>query len=98
MNENEMAMSRIEQLLEENTALAEENNKILRQLRRATRAAFWTRLILWAIVIILPILLLRPFINALVPVTGDGTAPLGLPSKEQIERLMRTYESGELGQ
>lgn len=94
-----MSLSRMEQLLQDNLELAEENNRLLRQLRRAVRASFWARIILWAIVIALPLLLLRPVLNAVVPATGDGAGPFGLfPSLEDAEKFREILDSGSLAQ
>ena len=102
MDEDKITLARLEQLMEENLELAEENHRMLKEMRRMGRVSFWTRVVLWALVIILPLLLLKPVLNMLFPVTGDDTVPglnvPGFPSKEDIERAIRTYESGELAE
>jgi hypothetical protein len=95
MDEERMAMTRIEQLLEDNLELAEENNRILRDLRRVGRWGFWLRLLLWAAVIILPFLLLRPIISTLIPgATSDGAgfSVFGLPNQEQLKDVLDAYQ------
>jgi hypothetical protein len=95
MNDEQMSMARIEQLLEENLQLAEENNRLLRDLRRVGRWGFWLRLLLWAAVIILPFLLLRPILTTLVPgATNDGAgfSIFGLPNQEQLKDVLDAYQ------
>jgi hypothetical protein len=96
MDEDQITLSRIEQQLQDNLELAEENNRLLRQVRRSLRVSFWLRILIWAVVIILPILLLGPILNAIIPATGDAAGPLGLPSVEDLERLREAFDSANL--
>lgn len=94
MEIDEQALSRIEQLLEDNLEVAEENNKLLHSLRRTQRWAFWGKLLLWIIVLGLPVLLLGPYLHALLPVTGEGSHSLfGLPSADQVKALLNAYHA-----
>ena len=95
MNEEQMTLTRVEQLLQENLELSEENNKLLRDLRRTARLGFWFKLLIWAAVIILPFLLLKPILETLVPATGAGEAGFsifGLPSQDQLEGVIDAYQ------
>ena len=93
MNDDEqMRLTRLEQLLEENMEISQETNSIVRDLRRTTRWAFAIKLVLWAAVIILPFLLLKPIIETLVPAAGSGSGFLGFPSQENIERAIESYQ------
>lgn len=94
MEEDKMALARVEQLLEENLEIAEENNRLLRDLRRTGRIAFWLKLVLWAVVLILPFLLIGPIIEALVPAASNGQngSFLGLPSPEQLQQVLDLYQ------
>ena len=92
-----MTLTRVEQLLEETRELAEENNRLLRDLRRTARMGFWFKVLLWAAVIILPFLLLKPILETLVPAarTGDqGVGVFGLPSEAQLEGIIDAYQGG----
>lgn len=94
--EDQMKIARIEQLLEENLELAEENNKLLIDMRRAARWGLFIKIIVWAAIIILPLLLLKPIIETLLP-SAAGSDPAGLnifgfPSQEDIERALDTYQ------
>lgn len=96
MNDEQMQLARIEQLLEENLEIAEETNNMLRDLRRWNRAGFWFRVLVWAAVIVLPFLLLKPIIETLVPSLGGNTPGngfFGLPSQADIERAIESYQA-----
>lgn len=98
MNDEQMTLTRVEQLLEENLELAEENNKLLHDLRRTARLGFWFKLLVWAAVIILPFILLKPILETLIPAarTGEGgVGVFGLPSQEQLENVIDTYQGGQ---
>lgn len=71
----EIQLARLEQLLEENLELAEENNKLLREMRRWSRLGVFVKVILWAAVIILPFLLLKPVIEQLFPAATGISDP-----------------------
>lgn len=92
MNDDSMQLTRIEQLLEENLEVAQETNEMLRDLRRTARWGFWLRLLVWAAVIILPFLLLKPILETLVPATGTGSGPFGFPSQEQLKEVLDAYQ------
>lgn len=99
MDDEKMTLARVEQLLEENLELAEENNRLLRELRRAGRISFWLKLVLWAAVLILPFLLIGPLLEALVPAASgsQGSSFLGFPSPDQLQEALDIYQ-GQLGE
>ena len=95
-----MTLARIEQLLEDNLRLTEENNRLIREVRRNGKMAFWFKVALWAVIIILPFLLIGPILEALVPaVNGEtgGVNLLGLPSSGQLQDVLDAYQ-GQLGE
>ena len=95
---DEQSLKRIEQLLEEVQEVAEENNRILLNMQRQARWAFWGKLVLWLVVLVLPLLLLGPIIHAILPYDTTGTNTFfGLPSPEQIQQLMSAYKDAGLG-
>lgn len=62
-------------LLERTHRLAEENNSILRSMRRTSRFAFIARLIYWAVIILLGFgayYFIQPYINSLLSLVGNG--------------------------
>jgi hypothetical protein len=91
---DEQALARIEQLLQDTLEVAEENNKLLLQMQRTARWAFIGKIILWIVLLGLPLLFLGPLLNALFPYTSaESGSVFGLPSPEQLEQLMSTYQS-----
>lgn len=91
-------LSRLEELLEDNLHLAKENNRILRDMRRTGRIAFWAKVILWTVVLILPIFLIGPFLRYISPLTGgviptSTTTLFGIPSSEQVEKAVQQYKA-----
>ncbi|MES2225901.1 MAG: hypothetical protein V4480_03780 [Patescibacteria group bacterium] len=98
---DEASISRIEQLLEETKELAEENNRLLRDIRRTNRISFWSKVILWTVVLILPFIFLGPLLRALVPATGTGVGGgtlFGLPSPTEFQKIIDTYRAGNTSQ
>lgn len=88
--EIEKKLAQLQELLEETSAVVNENNRLIRDMRRLSRVAFWFKLILWILVLGLPFLFIGPLFQALFPaITGHGSF-LGLPSMEQ---LMQAFES-----
>lgn len=62
-------------LLERTYKLAEENNGILRSIRRSTRVALFMRMFYWVIVIGVSIgayYLIQPYVNFLLNLIGSG--------------------------
>lgn len=88
---------RIEQLAEETRALAEENNRLLREARRFARIGIALRILVWLVVLVVPLLVVGSVIRAIAPIPVDGTAPglFGLPSGEQLQDVLDAYR-GEL--
>jgi hypothetical protein len=94
-DEQQMSITRLEQLLEENLELAEENNRLIREIRRTGRIAFWLKLVLWATVLILPFLLIGPILAALIPAAGGASgSTFGIPTAEQFQSLLEAYQGG----
>ena len=81
-------------------ALVKDNHDMLRAIRRAQWYSFWGKVIFWAVVVILPFLLYRhylePFVSKFAP-TGTSTSvkgSFGLPSTADIENLIKLYTGG----
>jgi hypothetical protein len=66
----------IQALLNQNLTLLQENNRLLLNMRKWGRVAFWFKVAIWAVVLIAPLLLL-PFVASLLP-----SAVSGLPGIE----------------
>lgn len=95
---DETDIARLEQLLEETKEIAEENNQLLREIRRNWRISFWIKVALWAAVIILPFLLIKPILDAIVPAVNgqqNGVGVFGVPDTAELQQLIDTYR-GEI--
>lgn len=94
--DQEQRIARLEEQLDDLLELAEENNKILISMQRTARWSFWGKLLIWIIVLVLPFIVLGPFLKALVPgiAGGDGKSLFGLPSETQVKALLEAYKQG----
>lgn len=57
-----MATENLEELLRENLRLAQENNSLLRKMRRASLLGFWFKVLFYLVIIGLPIFLYRFYV------------------------------------
>jgi len=89
----------IKRLLEETRALARDNHRMLRAIRREHWLGLIARLIIWAVVILLPLYIyqqyLGPLIKAVVPTTATSTNAFGLPSSADIQKLINSAKAGQ---
>ena len=93
MNEDHsMQLTRIEQLLEDNLEATQEVNERVRSMQRAARWGFWLKAVIWAAVIILPFLLLKPILQTFVPATGADSGFFGFPSQADLEKALDSYQ------
>ena len=79
---------RIEKLLTENQALLIENNTILKKQEKRAVRSFWLRVVWFAILIGLPIILL-PYIMATV------MGSMGLPAGDSSSSMSETLKNAE---
>jgi uncharacterized membrane protein (DUF106 family) len=80
--------AKIEKDLAELREIAEENNDFMREIRSMMRISFWSKLIIWAVVLILPFYLYSAFLAPILSGMGLG----GFPSADQIKTLMDAYQ------
>jgi hypothetical protein len=93
MSDDLMQLTRIEQLLQENLEAAQETNDMIRDMRRTARWGFWLKVLVWAAVIILPFLLLKPILETFVPAAaGSGTGVFGFPSGDELKGVLDAYQ------
>ena len=88
----------IKHLLEETHALARENNRILRAIRRSQWIGFIFKLIIWAIVLLLPLYLYQHYLQPLFGSISSGvtpSGPFGIPTSADIQKLINSYKSGQ---
>ena len=98
---DEADIARLEQLLEETKEIAEENNQLLREIRRNWRISFWVKVAIWVAVLALPFLLIGPILNALVPAANgqqNGVGLFGVPDAAELQQLIDTYRAEVEGQ
>lgn len=85
-------------LLEETHALAKDTHRVIREMRREQWFAFFFKIIVWIIVIILPVYFfaeyLTPVIQQMTPPgqTAHWTGWFGLPSSADIQNLINSYK------
>lgn len=91
---DEANTARIEELLRDIHELTEENNRLVRRVLRDNAIAFWSKVIIWIAVIVLPLIFWKPILNTLLPFTGStsGGNSYGLPSQAQIQQLLQDYK------
>ena len=88
--------ARIEELLRDLQESVNENNRILRRIQRSNAISFWGKLIIWTLVIVLPIIFLKPILNTILPFAGyttPGVGSYGLPSQAEIQQLLQAYRA-----
>lgn len=91
--------ARIIQLLEENLVVAKETQERLLRMERLNRFSFWAKVVLWVVVLVVPLLLIGPFLGTIERfLTGGADAPSvgGLPSPNAVKDALDLYRTGEL--
>ncbi|MFA5942252.1 MAG: hypothetical protein WC798_01095 [Candidatus Paceibacterota bacterium] len=86
-------------LLEETHALAKDNHRMLRAVRRSQWLSFLSTIIIWVVVLALPLYLykeyLAPTIDKISELSGVSTTTtsgfLGLPTSTDIQKLIDSY-------
>ncbi len=68
--------------------MVEENNRILREMRRWTLVGFWSKVFIWLLVLFLPLYLYSAFLAPWL----SGTSMMGLPSLEQLQTVLEAYQ------
>jgi hypothetical protein len=89
----------IERQLEEIHALAKDNHRMLRSIRRGQMFSFLSTIIIWVAVLAIPLYLyqqyLEPIVNKISAVSGMSTTTtsgfLGLPTFTEVGNLINSY-------
>lgn len=93
----EERLDQLEELVHEQHKLAKDTNRIVRDMRRTGRIAFWFKAILWIIVLGLPIFFLGPILRYFTSVTGvpvpSSASVFGVPSADQIQKAISDYKA-----
>lgn len=87
--------------LDEQALLITEISDRVRRMERLGRFSFWAKVVIWALVLVLPLLFLGSIIDLFSSFLQGGEAAgavMGLPSPEMIREAMELYKSGEFSQ
>ena len=92
--------SEIKRQLEEIHALAKDNHRILRAVRRHQLFGIITTIVLWLVVLIAPFYLYQQYLQPLVAkfqATPGATASgfFNLPSSAELQKLINSYKAGQ---
>jgi len=89
----------IKQQLEEIHALAKDNHRMLRAIRRSQWFGLFGKIIIWAIVLLLPLYLYQLYLQPLVNKVSTGASTtsgfLGLPTSADLQKLINSYTAGK---
>ena len=83
--------------LDEIHALAKDNHRMLRAIRRDQWFGFVGRIIIWIIVLALPLYLyqqyLQPFVSKFSAASGTTTSgPFGFPTTAELQKLLNSFQ------
>ena len=90
-------------LIEETHALAKDNHRILRSIRRSQRISFFSTVLVWVIVLALPLYLyqayLAPTISKISELSGVSTTTttslFGLPTSTEVGKVINSIKGGQ---
>jgi len=88
----------LERTLDEIHALAKDNHRMLRAIRRSQWLSFFSTVIIWVVVLALPLYLyqqyLQPIIERISTASGMSTSTtsgfLGLPTSAELQKLINS--------
>jgi hypothetical protein len=86
----------VREMLKETLELERENNELLKRMQRIGRIAFWSKVVIYAVLIGLPLLLIAPLMSYLGTLTGGVSSDqnilnstlFGVPTPETIKTLL----------
>ena len=88
----------LRRMLEENLALSKDNQRMLRAIRRDQWLGFIGRIVIWAIVLLLPLYLyqqyLEPIVSKFSTTPGEFTSGIfGLPTSAEVQKLINSFKA-----
>jgi len=91
----------LKKLLEENLAVAKDNNRLLREMRRNAILGLIAKVVIWLVLLGVPLLFLSAYLGPLMDtLTGQSangasipSGFFGVPSEEQINKLIEQYQA-----
>lgn len=89
----------IKKLVEDTHALARDTHRLVRAMRRDQWVSFFARIVIWAIVLLLPLYIYQQYFYPILSKFSQGTTTsssgfLGLPSVD-IQKLINSYTTGQ---
>jgi len=91
----------IKREMEEIHALAKDNHRLLRAMRRHQLFGMVVSIVFWLVILITPFYLYQQYLQPFVAkfqttTTGSPTSgPFGLPSSAEIEKLINSFKAGQ---
>jgi hypothetical protein len=90
----------LKRTLDEIHALAKDNHRMLRAIRRDQWIGLVTKIIFWFIVVVAPLYLyqqyLQPFVTKFTATTGTPTSGFfGLPTTADLQKLINSLKAGK---
>ncbi len=91
----------LKRMLDETHALVKDNHRMLRALRRYQLVGFFGKIIIWALVLILPLYLYQQYLGPLVAkfsAFSETSVPssmlFDLPTATELQKLINSYKAG----
>ncbi len=79
------------QMLERTLELEEENNRILKRMQFMDRIGLWTKVIIWALILGLPVIFFQPLMNFVQQYLVEHAAMVGLPP-EALQKAIESFK------
>lgn len=92
----------LKRMLDETHALAKDNHRMLRALRRYQIMGFFGKIVIWAIVLVLPLYLYQQYLgpliskfSALSETSIPGSGVFTLPTSAELQKLIDSYKAAQ---
>ena len=91
----------LKRLLEETNALAKDNHRMLRAIRRDYWIGLAGKILFWVIILALPLYFYQQYLQPLVDKFSTSTGvsansgPFGLPTTAELQKLIDSYKAGK---
>ncbi len=79
------------QMLERTLELEQENNRMLKHMQLMDRIGFWSKLIIWALILGLPVIFFQPLMNFVQNYLVEHAALVGLPP-EALQKAVDSFK------
>ncbi len=94
--------SEFKRVLDETHALAKDNHRMLKAIRRDQWIGFFSKIIVWAIVVVLPFYLYQQYLSPLITqfstlpgMTASSSNLFGLPTTAELQKLINSFKVGQ---